>query len=77
MQRENESATCRIRQLVEQINEERAQKEKEIEKNKLLLKQMEELKCKVLKQEEENAAKIAELEKHKAVMINENATLVS
>ncbi|KAI8556180.1 hypothetical protein RHMOL_Rhmol05G0231900 [Rhododendron molle] len=34
LQRENEAATCRIRELVEQIDKERALKEKEIEKNK-------------------------------------------
>ncbi|KAG5562216.1 hypothetical protein RHGRI_005077 [Rhododendron griersonianum] len=76
LQKENEDATCRSRELVEQIDEERGLKEEQMEKNKELVKQMEELKCEVVKQQEENAAKIAELEKHKAVMNKENADLV-
>ncbi|KAI8524204.1 hypothetical protein RHMOL_Rhmol13G0131900 [Rhododendron molle] len=61
---------------MEQIHEERALKEKELEKNKELVKQMEELKCEVVKQEEKNRTKIAKLEKQKAVMNKENAALV-
>ncbi|KAI8569170.1 hypothetical protein RHMOL_Rhmol02G0258000 [Rhododendron molle] len=47
-----------------------------MEKNKELVKQMEELNCQVVKQQEQNAAKIAQLEEHKAVMNKENAALV-
>ncbi|KAI8540398.1 hypothetical protein RHMOL_Rhmol09G0260700 [Rhododendron molle] len=47
-----------------------------MEKNKELVKQMEELNCQVVKQQEQNAAKIAQLEEHNAVMNKENAALV-
>ncbi|KAG5564373.1 hypothetical protein RHGRI_000538 [Rhododendron griersonianum] len=50
LQKENEAATCKIRELLEQIDEERGLKEEQMEKNEELLKQIEELRA--LKEDE-------------------------
>ncbi|KAG5546691.1 hypothetical protein RHGRI_018758 [Rhododendron griersonianum] len=50
LQKENEAATCKIKELLEQIDEERGLKEEQMEKNEELLKQIEELRA--LKEDE-------------------------
>ncbi|KAG5552192.1 hypothetical protein RHGRI_010323 [Rhododendron griersonianum] len=58
LQKENEAATCKIRELLEQIDEERGLKEEQMEKNEELLKQI----------EEERASKEDEIKELKSII---------